>query len=444
MKRIITQKLLEWKDSGRRKPLLMTGVRQCGKTYVLKELGRSAFSNAVYLNFEEKEGYGRIFAYDYDAERILREISLMSGEKIIPGKTLLILDEIQECPRAVTALKYFCENMPQLHVACAGSLLGVALARDRYSFPVGKVNRLQMYPLSFREFAEACGGEKYLKLTEDWPTERPVPELYAAPMTSLLREYYAVGGMPEAVREWAENRDMRAVEEVQDEILRDYADDFSKHAPAVQAEKIRWIWDSIPRQLGRENNKFIFSHVREGKRAAELEEALQWLRDAGLAAQQELVEKPELPLACAADATYFKVYLSDTGLLRRRSGLSFRTIQEEDALFMRYKGSLAENYVLNELRFQGETPYFWRSGNTAEVDMLVEYDGQLIPMEVKSAENTQAKSYQQFCKRYRPAMGFKCSLKNIGENMVEQTRTVSLPLYLMWNWKKYVSAASGG
>ena len=176
----------------------------------------------------------------------------------------------------------------------------------------------------------------------------------------------------------------------------------------------------------------------------ELEEALQWLRDAGLAAQQELVEKPELPLACAADATYFKVYLSDTGLLRRRSGLSFRTIQEEDALFMRYKGSLAENYVLNELRFQGETPYFWRSGNTAEVDMLVEYDGQLIPMEVKSAENTQAKSYQQFCKRYRPAMGFKCSLKNIGENMVEQTRTVSLPLYLMWNWKKYVSAASGG
>lgn len=438
MEREITEKLLKWKDSKRRKPLLLTGVRQCGKTFALTDFGERYFRNTVYLNFEESSNYAALFDYDFDVERILREIALTRKVTITPGETLLILDEIQECPRAITALKYFCENKRELHVACAGSLLGVALKRKNISFPVGKVNRMQMFPMSFREFVLACGDREYLELLTDWSADRPIPELYTVPMTRLLKEYYAVGGMPEAVLEWCDSHDMTAVEEIQDEILKDYSDDFSKHAPISQVEKIRWIWDSVPKQLAKENNKFVFSHVKEGKRSAELEDALQWLRDAGLVTQLELVEKPELPLSSAADATYFKVYFSDLGLLRRKSGLSFRTIMDEDAFFMRYKGSIAENYVLNELLEQGENVFFWRSGNTAEVDILTESDGRIIPMEVKAADNVQAKSYKQFCKRYAPAVGYKFSLKNIGESLCEQTRTISLPLFLVWNWKNYM------
>ena len=438
MEREITEKLLKWKNSKRRKPLLLTGVRQCGKTFALTDFGKQYFQNTVYLNFEENANLSALFDYDFDVDRILREIALTRKVTITPGETLLILDEIQECPQAITALKYFCENKWELHVACAGSLLGVALKRENISFPVGKVNRLQMYPMNFREFVLACGDKEYLELLADWPADRPIPELCTVPMTRLLKEYYAVGGMPEAVLEWCDSHDMDTVEEIQDEILKDYADDFSKHAPIHQIEKIRWIWDSVPKQLAKENNKFVFSHVKEGKRAAELEDALQWLRDAGLVTQLELVEKPELPLSSAADATYFKVYFSDPGLLRRKSGLSFQAILEEDALFLRYKGSLAENYVLNELLAQNENAFFWRSGNTAEVDILLESEGRIIPMEVKAADNVQAKSYKQFCKRYTPAIGYKISLKNIGENLCEQTRTISLPLYLVWNWKHYM------
>lgn len=439
MEREIMGKLLRWKDSQRRKPLLLTGVRQCGKTFVLKAFGAACFENTVYLNFEENERFAQLFEYNFDTQRILREISLMCKAPITPGKTLLILDEIQECPRAITALKYFCENKTELHITCAGSLLGVALKRENFSFPVGKVNRLHMYPMSFREFLLACGAEEHIQMLESWPTDRPVPDLCSVPLTRMLKEYYAVGGMPEAVREWSGSHDISAVEEIQDEILGDYADDFAKHAPVHQVEKMRWIWDSIPKQLAKENNKFVFSHVKAGKRAADLEEALQWLRDAGLVTQLEMVEKPGLPLASAADATSFKVYLMDLGLLCRKSGLSLQTILDEDALFMRYKGSLAENYVLNELQTQGEKVYFWRSGNTAEVDILFESGGKIIPMEVKSADNTRAKSYQQFCKRYVPATGYKISLKNIGESLCEQTRTISLPLYMVWNWERYLS-----
>lgn len=438
MERDITEKLLKWKDSKRRKPLLLTGVRQCGKTYALTDFGNRYFENTVYLNFEENEQFGKLFDYDFDVSRIIREISIQQKVQITPGKTLLVLDEIQECPRAITALKYFCENLRELHVACAGSLLGVAIKRENISFPVGKVNRLQMFPLSFSEFVKACDAGQYLELLQAWPVDRPVPELYAVPLAKLLKEYYAVGGMPEAVLEWRESHDISVVEEIQDEILKDYADDFAKHAPISQIEKIRWIWDSVPKQLAKENNKFVFSHVKEGKRSAELEDALQWLRDSGLVTQLELVERPELPLSSSADAAYFKVYFSDLGLLRRKSGLSFETIREESELFLRYKGSMAENYVLNELLAQSEAAYFWRSGNTAEVDILLEHEGALVPMEVKSADNVKAKSYTQFCRKYAPPVGFKLSLKNIGENPCGETRTVSLPLWMVWNWKAYL------
>ena len=242
-------------------------------------------------------------------------------------------------------------------------------------------------------------------------------------------------GISESIR--GEKKDFEAVEEVQKEILQDYADDFSKHAPISEVPKIRWIWDSVPVQLAKENNKFIFSHVKEGKRSAELENALQWLKDAGLIIQAQLVEKPELPLSGASDQTYFKVYMSDIGLLRAKSGISPDTIMGESENYIKYKGALAENYVLNELRATGKEAYFWRSGNSAEIDFLYEKAGQIVPVEVKSADNTQAKSFKQFCKKYEPKLGFKLSAKNIGDNLCEGTKAISLPLYLGWNIDYY-------
>lgn len=438
MYREIIKDLISWKDKKNRKPLLVSGVRQCGKTYIIKEFGKNCFENLAYLNFEESDNAGAIFDYDFDVIRIIRETEYHTKEKIIPGKTLLFFDEIQNCPRAITALKYFSENMPELHVACAGSLLGVAIKREKISFPVGKINRLRLYPMSFKEFVIACEKSDLIEILKEWPTDRPIADLYSVPMKKLLREYYIVGGMPEAVKVWLDSHDYEEVSNVQSEILNDYADDFSKYAPISDVPKIRWIWESIPVQLAKENNKFIFSHVKAGKRSAELEDALQWLKDAGLIYQLHLVEKPELPLSGFADETYFKVYMSDIGLLRTKSGLSAKIIQDEAAFYARYKGAFAENYVMNELLSIGKEPYFWRSGNTAEVDFIYEDRSSVIPVEVKAADNTQAKSYKQFCKKYQPESGFKLSEKNLAENMCEETRTLSLPLYLTWNIDNYM------
>lgn len=437
MQRDFIQNLIEWKDSKRRKPLILTGVRQCGKTYLLKEFGSEYFDNFCYINFESAGKYSAIFEYDYDVKRILREIELAENVKIIAGKTLLIFDEIQECPKAITSLKYFCENLQELHLVCAGSLLGVAIKKENISFPVGKVNRMQLYPMSFKEYLQAVGEGKYIELFNDWNINREIPELYTVPLERHLKNYYIVGGMPEAVKEFAESGDYAEVAKIQDEILSDYSDDFSKHAPISEIEKIRMIWDSIPKQLAKENNKFVFSHVKEGKRAHELEAALQWLKNSGLVHLVELVQNAELPLSSNADSTYFKVYMADSGLLCRRLGLSYKNILEENTALSTFKGAITENYVLQELIVQNKVPYFWRSGNTAELDFLFEEDGNVIPVEVKAATNTQAKSFKQFCKKYQSKTGFKLSLKNIAENDCEGTNVVSLPLYLLWNISLY-------
>ena len=328
--------------------------------------------------------------------------------------------------------------MSELHIICAGSLLGVALKEEQISFPVGKVNRMQLYPMSFKEFVIANGRTDLIETLSKWPVDREIPELYSVPMKKLLKEYYVVGGMPEAVKTWIDTHDFDEVEEVQSEILNDYADDFSKHAPASEVPKIRWIWDSIPVQLAKDNNKFVFSHVKEGKRAADLEDALQWLSDAGLIIKTELVDKPETPLSGFADKTYFKVYMSDVGLLRSKSKISPDTIIEESPLYIKYKGAFAENYVLNELKSIGKEPYFWRSGNSAEIDFIIEHRGEMVPIEVKSADNTQAKSFKQFCKKYSPAKGVKFSGKNIAQNLCESTLAYSIPLYLGWNVDEYL------
>ena len=438
MKRDILDKLIEWKNSGRRKPLILSGVRQCGKTHTLSEFGEKYFKNVCYINFEADSKFVAVFDYDYDTERIVNEISLLRNCKITDGETLLIFDEIQEAPRAITALKYFCENRPGLHLACAGSLLGVALKHQNISFPVGKVNRIKMLPMNFKEFVTAVDGEQYIKLFSSWPLGREIPPVYTQKLERLLKEYYVVGGMPEAVKEYAETKNFETVAQIQDEILADYADDFSKHAPVSEIEKIRLVWDSAPKQLAKENNKFVFSHVKEGKRAHELEGALQWLKNAGLVHLVELVQNAESPLSAYADATYFKVYASDVGLLCRRLGMGYKNYFEDGGLQTAFKGAVTENYVLNELLNLSYQPYFWRSGNSAELDFLFDNSGEVIPVEVKAATNTQAKSYKQFCKKFKVKSGFKLSLKNIAVNDCEGTATISLPLYLQWNMKSFL------
>ena len=440
MKRHVMEKLVKWKDAQDRKPLLLTGVRQCGKTYICRAFGDQYFEDTAYFNFEKDRRVGSVFEYDYNVERILDELgNMLRGKEIIAGRTLVIFDEIQECPRAITSLKYFCEDKRELHIICAGSLLGVSVKRDHISFPVGKIDRLRMYPLSFREFAIANGKETLLEGTERYGKSEGLPSLYTEELEKELRYYYIVGGMPEAVLKWANTHQIAPVEKIQDNILLDYSHDFAKHAPKTDIPKLGWIWDSIPKQLAKENNKFVFSHVKEGKRSKELEDALEWLVDAGLVYRLERVEHPELPLSFYADASFFKVYMCDVGLLRRKSGVSARTILEDSELYKNFKGAFTENYVLTELLSQNLAPYFWRSGNTAELDFLFESDDRIIPVEAKAAFHTRAKSYRLYCKKYNPKLGFRFSVKNIGENLVEQTKTYSVPLYMAWALDKFLS-----
>ena len=440
MKRNIMSRLVEWKNRSHRKPLLLTGVRQCGKTYIIRKFGKEEFEDTAYFNFEEDETLSSAFDHDFKIERILDDLgSIRCGEKIVPGKSLLILDEIQACPRAITSLKYFCENQPDLHVIAASSLLGVAIGKENISFPVGKVNRITMFPMSFDEFVCADGGENLIEALKKMDPDREIPDLYAVPLIRYLKLYYVIGGMPEVVRQWAETHRMEAVTEKQDEILQDYADDFGKHAPIAELPKIRMIWESIPSQLAKDNHKFIFSHVKSGCRAKELENAVRWLVDAGLIYPLYLVEKPEIPLSGEADYTSYKVYMADCGLLCRRTNVHFRTILDGDEQFIHFKGALTETYVLTQLKALGLNAWYWTSSANAEIDFLTDHGGKITPIEVKSADNTKAKSLKLFCERYRTERAMKTSLKNVGMNLAGSTQVWSLPLYALFNLEKYLN-----
>ena len=444
MERKTLSKLLKWKEKKHRKPLLMTGVRQCGKTYIIKEFGKKEFESMAYFNFDGNAGLKSIFDFDFDVERIVDELAnIVYGDKIISGKTLVVFDEIQDCPRAIQSLKYFCENMPDLHIIAAGSLLGVALRKEGMSFPVGKIDRMEMYPMSFEEFVIADGGKKYIDGIKKMKFESEIPEIYTVPFEKYLKNYYIIGGMPEAVQTWVDTHDYKEAEEVQDRILKDYADDFGKHTTPDTATKIRLIWDAIPSQIARENNKFIFSHVKKGARSKDLEDALEWLVHAGIAYKLNLVSNPELPLAGMADHTYFKVYMADVGLLRRKSNVNYRTILEGDTSFIHFKGALTENYIMTQLKCLGVESYFWRTKADAEIDFISDHEGILLPIEVKSADNTKAKSLHMFCNRYQPKMAVKTSLKNVGDNMDGDTHVWSIPLYMIYRLKEYVAYEMG-
>ena len=444
MERKTLSHLLKWKEKKNRKPLLVTGVRQCGKTYIIKEFGKTEFEDTAYFNFDGNTCLKSVFDYDFDVTRIIDELAyVFYGKKIVAGKTLVVFDEIQDCPRAIQSLKYFCENMPELHLIAAGSLLGVALRKEGISFPVGKVDRLEMYPMSFEEFVVADGGEKYINGLKKLACEREIPEMYTVPLEKYMKNYYIIGGMPEAVQVWIDTHDYKEVEEVQSRILKDYADDFGKHTTPDTATKVRLIWDAIPSQIAKDNNKFIFSHVKQGARAKDLEDALEWLVNAGIAYKLNLVPTPELPLSGMADSTYFKVYMSDVGLLRKKSNVNYRTILDGDVSYIHYKGALTENYVMTQLKTMGIDSYFWRTKADAEIDFITDYEGILLPIEVKSADNTKAKSLHLFCNRYHPKLAVKTSLKNVGDNMDGDTHVWSIPLYCIFRLKEYVTHEMG-
>ena len=444
MERTASVQLKAWKEKKKRKPLLVTGVRQCGKTYLIKKFGEAEFADMAYFNFDGNEGLSSVFDYDFDTDRIIDELgSVVRGKKIIPGTTMVFFDEIQACPRAIQSLKYFNENMPELHLVAAGSLLGVALRENGISFPVGKVDRIDMYPMSFEEFVKADGGERFIEGVKKLPVERELSELYTVPLEKYLKNYYIVGGMPEAVQEWVDTHDYHSVEAVLDQIIKDYADDFGKYTTPETAIKIRMIWDSIPVQIAKDNNKFIFSHVKHGARAKDLEDALEWLVNAGIAGKLNLVTTPEIPLSGMTDHTYFKVYMSDVGILRRKSNINYRTILNGDDSFISFKGALTENYVYSQLKCMGIESYFWKSNASAELDFITDYEGVMIPVEVKSADNTKAKSLHMFCNRYQPKVAIKTSLKNVGDNMDGQTHVWSVPLYTLFRLKEYIYAEMG-
>lgn len=433
MKRNLINKLIAWKENENRKPLILKGVRQCGKTYLLKDFGEKYYDNVAYFNFEETEALATVFEKDYDTKRILFELELFFGKSIIPEKTLIIFDEIQECGRALTAMKYFCENAPEQHIVCAGSLLGVALQK-KLSFPVGKVDFLTLYPMSFSEFLRACDAVSLADYVKGFKKGDRVPEPVGDKLTSFLRQYYIVGGMPEVVAAWRKNGNIEEVERIQQSIINSYELDFAKHAPINDFPKLNAIWHSIPEQLAKENTKFIFSHVKKGWRSKELEDALEWLVAAGLVYKVKKIEKPFMPLSSYADDTAFKLYMADVGILRKLSKLPYEVVLDATPSYKEFKGSLTENYVLCELvKVMEDVPYYWTSGNTAEVDFVLQSGREIVPIEVKSERNVKARSLAEYRKKYTPKYSVKTSMKN--ETSGEEV--LNIPLYLISALKRF-------
>lgn len=408
MERLIIKKLLAWKNSKYRKPLILKGVRQVGKTWLLKEFGKRYYENTAYFNFDENEEYKQFFETTKDVERILQNLTLASGQKITPENTLIIFDEVQESPKVINAMKYFCENAPQYHVACAGSLLGIALAKPA-SFPVGKVDFLEVNPMSFTEFLLANGDANLVEYLQSVDVLEPLPDAFFNPLYEKLKMYYVTGGMPEAVEMWTNERSVDLMQAALSNILAAYERDFAKHPDVKEFPKISMLWKSIPSQLARENKKFIYKVVKEGARAREYEDALQWLVDAGLVKKIYRSTAPGLPIAAYDDVSAFKIYLADVGLLRRLALLAPTAFGEGNRLFTEFKGALSENYVLEAISPQFEAvPRYWSQSNPPyEVDFIIQRENDIIPVEVKAEANTEARSL----KKYKEKFGDKVKLR---------------------------------
>lgn len=425
MKRDIYNELVAWKTSPRRKPLILRGARQVGKTTILNTFGQNEYENFVYLNFENDPELDRFFSGKLDPHAIIQKLSLYSGKKITPHETLIIFDEIQESQNALVSLKYFQEQAPDFHIVAAGSLLGVKIDKSR-SFPVGKVNFLTLYPLSFVEFLDAVGKFNLREVLREIVSPIPLDDPFHTELLDWLRIYYYVGGMPEAVVQYLEDKDFAKVRLVQQEILAAYELDFSKHAAPAEVMKISSVWNSIPGQLARENKKFMFSAVRHGARAREYEIAIQWLVDAGVIYKSHCLNIAKLPLDAYCNRNIFKVYLLDVGLLAAMSRISQRTFVEAEGIFQEFKGAFVENFVAQELTaVRGETLYYWASQGVAEVDFVVAFEEKIYPLEVKAGIDKRKKSLLVYDQKYSPPVLSRASLMNLRRD----GRVCNYPLY---------------
>lgn len=418
------EELKQWKDQPGRKPLVLFGARQVGKTWLMKEFGRKHFAKTAYINFDNNPRMEELFEKDADIPRILRGLQIEADMTISPTDTLLIFDEIQEVPRALSALKYFNENAPEYVIVAAGSMLGVALHRGT-SFPVGKVDFLHLYPMNYMEFLEACGEEQLAELlrTGDWDMMKVFKDMFI----DRLRQYYFVGGMPEVVAAFTTRKDYDEVRRIQMRLLTAYEQDISKHAPNETVPRIRMLWNSVPKQLARDNRKFIYGAVREGARAKDFELAIQWLLDCGLIYKVQRVTKPGMPLMAYLDNSAFKLYLLDLGLLGAMSNLDLRSLLEGNRVFEEFKGALTEQYVCQQLTTLGNvTPFYWTAERAiAEVDFVFQLGQDIIPLEVKAEENLKSKSLRQYVEKYQPRRALRLSMSDYRE----QDWMINLPLY---------------
>ncbi|KGP77267.1 ATPase [Desulfosporosinus sp. Tol-M] len=424
MYRTAIEDLHKWKAKRNKKPLIIRGTRQVGKTWLMKEFGRVAFDRTVYISFDHNQRMKDLFSADLDVERIMMGLELYSGQKIDPTNTLLIFDEVQEVPKALTALKYFNEDAPQYQIMCAGSLLGVALHQGT-SFPVGKAEFLDLYPLSFTEFLTAMGNDRYVELLQkgDFAMVTTFKQTYI----DMLKYYYYVGGMPEVVHSFSQNKDFVEVQEIQQRILDAYEQDFSKHAPHDVVPRIRTLWNNIPAQLTKENKKFIYGLIKEGARAKEYEQAMLWLTDCGLVHKVYRVNAPRLPLKAYEDMKAFKLFLVDVGLLSRMVRLKQSTLLDGNELFKEFKGALTEQYVLQQLMTikELETYYWTNDRGNAEIDFVVDDGSAVIPIEVKAETNLKAKSLKTYQEKFQPKLSIRTSMTDY----MREARLLNLPLY---------------
>ena len=425
MERFITKKLLDWKNSKDRKPLILKGARQVGKTYILKEFGKNNYENVAYFNFDHDDGLAKLFLNTKNPIRIIEQLSLVNGKKINPNTTLIIFDEIQECPDALNSLKYFCEEAREYHVACAGSLLGIRLSKT--SFPVGKVDFLSMYPMTFSEFLIADNSENLVSVMEQITEINEIPSIFESQLLEKLKIYYIVGGMPEVVFSWTNDKDIEKVNKIQKDILSSYENDFSKHTLANEANKISLIWNGIPSQLARENKKFVYQVIKEGARAREYEGALNWLNDANLIYKCYLVNKCSFPLKAYQNLSSFKIYMNDIGLLRRMSNLDSNIILKGNKLLEEFKGSFTENYVANALNYLLDENLHYYTFNRNEIDFVIQRKNEIIPIEVKSDKNTNNNSLTKYNSINDNKISFRFSLNNLKKD----GKIINIPLYFI-------------
>ena len=430
MERELFTKLERWMKKKNRKPLIIQGARQVGKTWIMKEFGARFYENTVYINFDNNKAMKDVFELDFDLKRILSAIKIEYGKSFQAENTLIIFDEIQEAPKALASLKYFYENAPQYSIIAAGSLLGVALHQGT-SFPVGKVDFLKLCPMSFKEFILAVGEKGLHEALRSQDYE--LINAYAGKYTDLLKKYYYVGGMPEVVQTYIDSDDLFEVREIQNNLLQYYEEDFSKHAPKEVVPRIMMVWNSIPSQLAKENRKFMYGALREGARAKDFELAIQWLEDAGLILKSYRVSKPDIPLIAYMEMNSFKMFMFDVGLLTAKTGLSARLLLEGSRIFEEFKGALTEQYVAQELHAAGYPLYYFATArSTGEIDFMLQGDLDCVPIEVKAEQNLRARSLRAFCDKYKPGMAIRSSMSNYKQ----EDWLTNVPLYMLAEYLK--------